>query len=76
MNAFVFSTITKMKSHPDYLAAKGGNMEAAQRLVYDIVSKKKAEEFIRLLPPNAIIAPIKAIGGKLKERRKSATTSI
>lgn len=70
-NVIVQTTVSKMKRHPDYKAAKGGNREAAQRLVYDLLTGKKQREKIHDLAkayPEAIVVAPHAIEASGKNK--------
>ncbi|MCL1981117.1 MAG: hypothetical protein FWG62_08605, partial [Proteobacteria bacterium] len=57
------TSVAKMKSHPDYEAAKSGDREAAARLVLDMMSGKGQREKLRALAekyPDAILVAVHA----------------
>lgn len=58
MNVAVFTSGQKLKSHPDYGAAKAGDENAAFRLVKDIINRKKLEAVIQEIPQGTCIAPV------------------
>jgi hypothetical protein len=49
---------TAIKAHPDYRAAKGGDMEAAARLVPDVVKRPTIDEAKRRFGSDAIYTPV------------------
>ena len=48
-----------IKSHPDYRAAKAGNVDAATRLVRDLVTPERLEASCKL-GPNVMYVPVHA----------------
>ncbi|MDR1921157.1 MAG: hypothetical protein LBS31_05350 [Candidatus Adiutrix sp.] len=62
-NVTPLTTVGRMKAHPDYQAAKGGDREAAARLILDIMAGKAQQEKLRQLAeayPDAIVVPVHA----------------
>ena len=60
MNVAVFTNGQKLKSHPDYAAAKAGDENAAFRLVAEIVNRKKLAEIVDQLPAGTRVTPVAA----------------
>jgi len=54
------TTIAKLKAHPDYNAAKGGDIDAAVRLVKDLVKPERLQA-LKKRHPNAKLLPIIAV---------------
>ena len=70
-NITQLTTVSKMRAHNDYRAAKAGDMEAAARLVRDIMSGKNQQDKIRSIAekyPDAILVAVHAeeMAGKNK----------
>ena len=63
-NATTHTTLNKMKSHPDYEAAKAGDIGAAGRVVADLVSPAKIKEMKQRHPDAIVLAPhaMEAVG--------------
>jgi len=56
-NAKVHTTLSKMKAHADYNAAKAGDVEAAIRMVNDLVKPKVITELYGQFPNAIVVAP-------------------
>jgi hypothetical protein len=54
------ASIDALKAHPDYAAAKAGDIAAATRLVADLVSKENVEEAKRRFGSDVIYLPVVA----------------
>lgn len=61
MEVFVFTNGEKLKSNKDYAAAKGGDIEAAIRLINDVIDDKKAVELAKKIPEGTIIVAVSAV---------------
>ena len=56
-NATTHTTLSKLKSHVDYDAAKAGDIAAAIRVVADLVSRAKVKELKQRHPSAIVLAP-------------------
>jgi len=56
-NATLHTTPKKLRSHPDYKAAKAGDTEAAIRLVSDLAKADKARELFEEYGDAVVVAP-------------------
>lgn len=59
---FAHTTIAAMKRHPDYQAAKNGDVQAAERFVAAMVKPERVRELARRYPA-AIVVPVTEIEG-------------
>lgn len=59
---FAHTTIAAMKRHPDYQAAKNGDVQAAERFVAAMVKPERVRELVRRYP-DAIVVPVAEIEG-------------
>jgi len=59
---FAHTTIAAMKRHPDYQAAKNGDVQAAERFVAAMVKPERVRELVRR-HPDAIVVPVAEIEG-------------
>lgn len=59
---FAHTTIAAMKRHPDYQAAKNGDVQAAERFVAAMVKPERVRELARRYP-DAIVVPVTEIEG-------------
>jgi hypothetical protein len=55
---YTFRNDQPLKRHPDYRAAKGGDREAAARLVADLVKDETVAEAARRFGPDAVYVPV------------------
>lgn len=55
--AFAHTTVGKVTGHPDHAAAKAGDLDAARRLVDDLLKPERVAEITKRFP-NAIIVPV------------------
>ena len=55
-----FRSAEELKKHPDYAAAKAGDVAAGWRLVHDLVEPAQLQEARRRFGPGAIYAPARA----------------
>lgn len=61
IEVFVFTNGDKLKSNKDYPAAKGGDTEAAIRLINEVVPSEKAMQLVKKIPEGTFIVPISAV---------------
>jgi len=62
-NVTALTTVAKMKSHPNYQAAKSGNRDAAAKMVIDLMGGKEQQRKIKELGdkyPDAIVVGVHA----------------
>jgi diguanylate cyclase (GGDEF)-like protein len=55
-NATTHTTLQKLKAHPDYAAAKAGDIEAAYRVVNDLVKRDKVKAIAAAHPDAVVVA--------------------
>ena len=61
--AFSHTTVSKVTGHPDYDAAKAGNLDAARRLVADLVKPERLKELAERFP-GAVVVPVEEVEAK------------
>jgi hypothetical protein len=55
-----FSSDEQIKGHPDYRSAKAGDVDAAARLVRDLVKPESLEKSREMFGPDAVFVPVHA----------------
>lgn len=66
----------EMRAHPDFEAAKGGDVDAAAKVTLDLVKPETIEEAGRRFGPDAIYAPVVAAEGAGRNRLPRAIAEL